>query len=116
MTQGYVLSEQTRKELTTLFTKTQTASKLSEDDVINLVFSIDQTVSVDFNPRGVFVLCTFLYSSFHGIGGIATLCKHHDDYRKSITNQTEAKQVCKAVLTIAKVFTAQCLTGFYDKR
>ena len=110
------LSEQTCNELTKLFNRTQNLNieglapiELSEDETSYLVAALEHVVAYNYVPRACHTALTLFALHIPGLRGEAVLVKHsdRDDYRKFITNKTEAEQVNRAAQAIAKVFFTQ---------
>lgn len=107
MTQDYVFSKQTQKELTKLFTRTLTVNgletiKLNKDEIKDLIFGLNQVITLHFDPQESFIVVNWLIYRFQGIKGTATLAQNlfRDNYRKSITNKTEAQLISQAIRAI----------------
>ena len=104
MTQDYVFSKQTQKELTKLFTRTLNIEgaapiKLSEDEARDLISVPNYIVATLFTPLACRYAQEWTVRRFQGVRGTVTLAQHlfRDDYRRFITNQDEAELVSHAV-------------------
>ena len=104
MTQNYIFSEQTQKELTKLFTRTLTLKesepiKLSEDEARDLISVPNYIAANLFTPLACRYAQEWTIRRFQGVRGTVTLAQHlfRDDYGRFITNQAEAELVSRAV-------------------
>lgn len=116
MTQEHALSKQTRDELTELFTKPviwegSEIIKLNKDDAKKLIFCINEVIANDFHPAAALTILFFLCGAIPELDGITTLVHYNaNDYRKCITNKTEAKQVCQVIHALVEAAVESALS------